>query len=487
MNKGVKAEAKQQHVTKQPKIPKQKVQGTSGDLRKMPIQDAQALLIKFGDKWEDIKHLQRWELIARVRDKSTEAANVGNHEVAKFARRITRASEAKTEKYEQECQFIFENQIRALSKTAAEIEQEERDEKEFQEQLESELVATSSKSSRHTHSPTNYTIDPDEDSRDFELFMQETQERSKHKQDQDTVAGKRKYLKRTIIYYENGVEHTRTEKISDPHLVELALQKRKKASMGLNRKRVVLSVQQEMEQLEFKKQKRRLQEKKRRLQKQETKAKEYINAIKHGEQPAKPKLTAQNIHCTVCGQEGHIKTNTSCPGYIKRESAGKQRQATTPRQAGPTSPMSPEGGFVDRSPQVDGTKVVLPSKLNTKNGGNFSKRDTRKRKSSGQDDTDMNETSYIPSGKDTKRLCGKGLETYLMRAWTAVKEYCAAKSGIIFDRPVNVDSVKDYLSIVEKPMDLSAIANKIKDHKYHSRYQVILYFFLKLMNSFWTI
>lgn len=50
-------------------------------------------------------------------------------------------------------------------------------------------------------------------------------------------------------------------------------------------------------------------------------------------------------------------------------------------------------------------------------------------------------------------------------------------------KPVNKKFVKDYYSIVKKPMDLETVAKKIKNHKYHDRTEFLSDIELILVNS----
>lgn len=54
--------------------PKAMVTGTDADLRKLSLEDARLMLLKFGVPDEKIAQLTRWDRIALVRKKSSEAA-----------------------------------------------------------------------------------------------------------------------------------------------------------------------------------------------------------------------------------------------------------------------------------------------------------------------------------------------------------------------------------------------------------------------------
>ncbi|VDP35398.1 unnamed protein product [Soboliphyme baturini] len=95
---------------------KRTVTGTDADLRKLSLKDAKQLLKEFGVKDEEIKSLTRWEIIDVIRTLSTQQARMGGSGITKFARGSMRFSLAEVqERYNHECQRIFDLQNRILS------------------------------------------------------------------------------------------------------------------------------------------------------------------------------------------------------------------------------------------------------------------------------------------------------------------------------------------------------------------------------------
>ncbi|XP_016841601.1 transcription initiation factor TFIID subunit 1 [Nasonia vitripennis] len=95
--------------------PKRTVTGTDADLRRLSLNNAKALLRKFGVPEEDIKKLSRWEVIDVVRTLSTEKAKAGEEGMTKFSRGNRFSIAEHQERYKEECQRIFDIQNRVLS------------------------------------------------------------------------------------------------------------------------------------------------------------------------------------------------------------------------------------------------------------------------------------------------------------------------------------------------------------------------------------
>uniref|UniRef100_A0A6P7FJW6 Transcription initiation factor TFIID subunit 1 n=1 Tax=Diabrotica virgifera virgifera TaxID=50390 RepID=A0A6P7FJW6_DIAVI len=95
--------------------PKRTVTGTDADLRRLSLNNAKALLRKFGVPEEEIKKLSRWEVIDVVRTLSTEKAKAGEEGMDKFSRGNRFSIAEHQERYKEECQRIFDLQNRVLS------------------------------------------------------------------------------------------------------------------------------------------------------------------------------------------------------------------------------------------------------------------------------------------------------------------------------------------------------------------------------------
>ncbi|XP_046390335.1 transcription initiation factor TFIID subunit 1 [Ischnura elegans] len=105
----------QQSKEEQEAQPKRTVTGTDADLRRLSLNNAKALLRKFGVPEEEIKKLSRWEVIDVVRTLSTEKAKAGEEGMTKFSRGNRFSIAEHQERYKEECQRIFDLQNRVLA------------------------------------------------------------------------------------------------------------------------------------------------------------------------------------------------------------------------------------------------------------------------------------------------------------------------------------------------------------------------------------
>jgi transcription initiation factor TFIID subunit 1 len=106
-----------QNKEEQESQPKRTVTGTDADLRRLPLNNAKALLRKYNVPEEEIKKLSRWEVIDVVRTLSTEKAKAGEEGMDKFSRGNRFSIAEHQERYKEECQHIFNLQNRVLAST----------------------------------------------------------------------------------------------------------------------------------------------------------------------------------------------------------------------------------------------------------------------------------------------------------------------------------------------------------------------------------
>jgi hypothetical protein len=102
--------------TKQAQVPKTSVTGTDADLRKLSLENARLVLLKFGVSEDVIEKLGRWERIDLVREKSSAAVAGGDDpNLTKFARGRRVTFQQQQQVYKDECARIFEKQLAFLS------------------------------------------------------------------------------------------------------------------------------------------------------------------------------------------------------------------------------------------------------------------------------------------------------------------------------------------------------------------------------------
>ena len=130
-----------QQKRKQQNVPKATVTGTDADLRKLSLDNARLVLLKFGVSEEEIQKLTRWHRIDLVRKLSSQAAVTGDsNAVTKFARGSRASMQQMIQNYNQRCQAIFTRQLRLLSTTAdlGEFDSDESDEERAAAELNDE-------------------------------------------------------------------------------------------------------------------------------------------------------------------------------------------------------------------------------------------------------------------------------------------------------------------------------------------------------------
>ncbi|KAF2070503.1 hypothetical protein CYY_008169 [Polysphondylium violaceum] len=99
-------------------LQKNQVTGTDADLRKLSLKASKTVLLELGVSEETINKLTRWQRIDLVRKKSSEVALASggdNAAMTKFARGSRYSLDHQNLQYKEQCQLIFDNQMRSLS------------------------------------------------------------------------------------------------------------------------------------------------------------------------------------------------------------------------------------------------------------------------------------------------------------------------------------------------------------------------------------
>lgn len=191
------------------------VTGTDADLRKLSLENSRLVLLKFGVADEAIQKLTRWERIDLVRKKSSAAAASASGDdpmLTKFARGARHNIHQQQQQYKDDCQRIFERQLRFLSQKNPEVSDDEEETLEggnleeledFVGALEGELMSAIDSDANTTTTPSTVktaaaspkkapsasrllaskkrrkkTVEVDEeaDKKEFEKFMEESLE-----------------------------------------------------------------------------------------------------------------------------------------------------------------------------------------------------------------------------------------------------------------------------------------------------------------------
>ncbi|XP_058465400.1 transcription initiation factor TFIID subunit 1 isoform X2 [Malaya genurostris] len=498
--------------------PKRTVTGTDADLRRLSLNNAKALLRKFQVPEEEIKKLSRWEVIDVVRTLSTEKAKAGEEGMDKFSRGNRFSIAEHQERYKEECQRIFDLQNRVLASSEVlstdegeSTASEESDLEELGKNLENMLA--------NKKTSTQLSLEREEQERQELLRkIMEEQGSSKggKKKDEDlkdlqqTPTSKILKITRTFKNSE-GREFTRVEIVRRSPVIDAYVKIRTTKDEAFIRQFATLD---EAQKEEMKREKRRIQEQLRRIKRNQQKigmlqqqhqqqtvgtpislgdretpssksstnpstpkeshSKEYSPTSRIKKTKLKPDL---KLKCGACGQVGHMRTNKACPLYTGTIPTPSLTVAMTEEQE---EEIEKELNADDEDlVNVDGTKVKLSGKLLKRH------EDVRRR-------TLLLKVPKDAVSKKRRRVGGDVNCDYLKRhnktANRRRTDPVVLLSSILeqllnelrdmpdvtpFMFPVNAKQVADYHKIIQRPMDLQTIRERIRQKKYQTRDEFI--------------
>lgn len=397
--------------------PKRTVTGTDADLRRLSLNNAKALLRKFGVPEEEIKKLSRWEVIDVVRTLSTEKAKAGEEGMTKFSRGNRFSIAEHQERYKEECQRIFDLQNRVLSSNEVlstdEGESSEEDSSDIEEMGKNiENMLSNKKTS------TQLSLEREEQQRHElrKMLMGDAQEQDKKakdkKKDDDEDspvnnfgAQQGRVLKIYRTFRKDGKEYTRVELVRKPAVIDTYIKIRNSKDETFIKQFATLD---EAQKEEMKREKRRIQEQLRRIKRNQERErihggpssgafssatsmfdrsntntptttsstsilpfgnfqsssvlpkhpKSEVSPSKRKKPKLKPDL---KLKCGACGNVGHMRTNKACPLYQTSMTTAPVNVAMTEEQE---EEIEKELNTDDQDlVNVDGTKVKLSSKL----------------------------------------------------------------------------------------------------------------------------
>lgn len=512
--------------------PKRTVTGTDADLRRLSLNNAKALLRKFGVPEEEIKKLSRWEVIDVVRTLSTEKAKAGEEGMTKFSRGNRFSIAEHQERYKEECQRIFDLQNRVLSSNEVlstdEGESSEEDSSDIEEMGKNiENMLSNKKTS------TQLSLEREEQQRHElrKMLMGEVQEqdkKSKEKKKDDeedspvnnfnSQQGRVLKIYRTFRNPE-GKEFTRVELVRKPAVIDTYIKIRNSKDETFIKQFATLD---EAQKEEMKREKRRIQEQLRRIKRNQERERmlggplsgnnmhsnnifdrsntntptttsansilPFCNsfqstspASKHPKPEVspskrkKPKLKPDlKLKCGACGNVGHMRTNKACPLYQNSITTAPVNVAMTEEQE---EEIEKQLNTDDQDlVNVDGTKVKLSSKL-IKHAEEMKRRTLL-----------LKVPKEAVNSKKRRRATGDDHCDYLKRQQRPANrrrtDPVVVMSTMLesilnemrdlpdvqpFLFPVNAKSVPDYYKIIQRPMDLQTIRENLRLKKYQSR------------------
>ncbi|XP_049784763.1 transcription initiation factor TFIID subunit 1 isoform X1 [Schistocerca cancellata] len=273
--------------------PKRTVTGTDADLRRLSLNNAKALLRKFGVPEEEIKKLSRWEVIDVVRTLSTEKAKAGEEGMTKFSRGNRFSIAEHQERYKEECQRIFELQNRVLSSNEVlstdEGESSDEDSSDIEEMGKNiENMLSNKKTS------TQLSLEKEEQERqelrkmimgDGDPEQRKGKDKKKDDEDNQSLSGYGSQTGRVLKIYRTfrnaeGKEYTRVEIVRKPAVIDTYLKIRTTKDEAFIRQFATLD---EHQKEEMKREKRRIQEQLRRIKRNQER--ERLLGFRHGSTP----------------------------------------------------------------------------------------------------------------------------------------------------------------------------------------------------------
>ncbi|XP_043261805.1 transcription initiation factor TFIID subunit 1 isoform X2 [Colletes gigas] len=512
--------------------PKRTVTGTDADLRRLSLNNAKALLRKFGVPEEEIKKLSRWEVIDVVRTLSTEKAKAGEEGMTKFSRGNRFSIAEHQERYKEECQRIFDLQNRVLSSNEVlstdEGESSEEDSSDIEEMGKNiENMLSNKKTS------TQLSLEREEQQRHElrkmlmgEVQEQEKKSKEKKKDDEEdspinnfnAQQGRVLKIYRTFRNPE-GKEFKRVEFVRKPAVIDTYIKIRNSKDETFIKQFATLD---EAQKEEMKREKRRIQEQLRRIKRNQERERmigglmtgnnvsshnifdrsntnipittssnsilPFCNsfqstspASKHPKPEVspskrkKPKLKPDlKLKCGACGNVGHMRTNKACPLYQNSITTAPVNVAMTEEQE---EEIEKQLNTDDQDlVNVDGTKVKLSSKL-IKHAEEMKRRTLL-----------LKVPKEAVNSKKRRRATGDDHCDYLKRQQRPANrrrtDPVVVMSTMLesilnemrdlpdvqpFLFPVNAKAVPDYHKIIQRPMDLQTIRENLRLKKYQSR------------------
>jgi transcription initiation factor TFIID subunit 1 len=502
--------------------PKKTVTGTDADLRRLPLSAAKNLLRKFNLPEEEIKKLSRWEVIDVVRTLSTAQAKAGAETMSKFARGNRFSIAEHQERYKEEAQRVFELQnrilgsIEELSTDEDESEEEDMDIEEMGKNIEN--IIANKKTSQQL------TLEKEEEERRElrKLIMgedssQQADDKSKKKGGQSkeeelddalnlaNSTGKLLKIYRTYKK-EDGKEFVRIETVRKPAVIAAYVKIRQTKDPDYIKKFANALDDQQKE--ECRKEKRRIQEQLRRLKRNQEKERkgrgrdmtfgsgdelgsdgwndEPSNSARplgvggmYSESRNKPRREKKEkekkeskVKCSACGLTGHMRSNRICPLY---------KDDPVVSSGGGNVSASVDDNTLDGEHlvKVDDTKLILSRTFFNQEEESRKRalilkfpRDLVKRKRRAADE----HCDYLdkPEYKSANRRRTDPLVSLSIILEQLHDELKKTEGSEPFWMPVNGKIVKDYYTIVTRPMDLQTVRKKIREKAYRSREEFLL-------------
>ncbi|KAJ8968634.1 hypothetical protein NQ317_014760 [Molorchus minor] len=281
--------------------PKRTVTGTDADLRRLSLNNAKALLRKFGVPEEEIKKLSRWEVIDVVRTLSTEKAKAGEEGMDKFSRGNRFSIAEHQERYKEECQRIFDLQNRVLSSVEVlSTDEGESSEDESDEDIE-EMGKNIENMLANKKTSTQLSLEREEQERQElrKMILEGEKDRAKDKKKGEEESEDQNYAQqgrvlKIIRTFRNpeGREFTRVEYVRKAAVIDAYVKIRTTKDETFIRQFATLD---EAQKEEMKREKRRIQEQLRRIKRNQEKERMSGQSHSHSANVAPAGTTVEKL------------------------------------------------------------------------------------------------------------------------------------------------------------------------------------------------
>ncbi|KAJ8667283.1 hypothetical protein QAD02_008945 [Eretmocerus hayati] len=382
--------------------PKRTVTGTDADLRRLSLNNAKAILRKFGVPEEDIKKLSRWEVIDVVRTLSTEKAKAGEEGMTKFSRGNRFSIAEHQERYKEECQRIFDLQNRVLASgevlSTDEGESSDEDSSDIEEMGKNiENMLSNKKTS------TQLSLEREEQQRHElrKMLMNDTpggqDDKKKKKDDEDENStsnftaqpGRVLKILRTFRDHE-GREYSRVEIVRKPAVIDTYIKIRNSKDETFIKQFATLD---EAQKEEMKREKRRIQEQLRRIRRNQERER-MLTGNSSTNLHLGSSLNGSNLNLA-----GNNSSNHSQSSFSQFQPHGMQQQQPLQQQS-----QQPFSSLFDRSAATSPTSIVHNALQNS--SSNFPSSSSQLNSSQSlfnPNKSIKSETSFVPSPSKRKK------------------------------------------------------------------------------------
>ncbi|KAF0696137.1 Aste57867_13083 [Aphanomyces stellatus] len=274
------------------------------------------------------------------------------------------------------------------------------------------------------------------------------------------VSGRQAIKRTTRIIEEDGTETVKIEFIVDPkHIGRFKAAQKFKERQAKDEERNQLRKRKKMEDAENDQSllKKQISDELKALKKKEETTRGYVEMLEKGQDVSAGGRGV--IKCTACGQIGHIRTNRNCPLFIesKNEVAGKIKADA------PLKLTLKKSNLEDLMKDDNSLTVNLADLREGARKHQAEKK--RKRMQDVAESAELYKKQYKDKKAEAVRLPIARLNGLLEQVLFTL---LGMPESQLFRDPVDGNAVRDYYTIIKRPMDLRRMRQKVSDLAYDS-------------------